>query len=532
MFRSDSPLEERPPTLVDERLILLTLPVVAASAVYVAYLLTHPYPAYGAGLFLETAERIAANGYWPPARIPGYTAGGIPFAYPPLAFYVLAVLIDGAGVDPIAVARMLPGLLVLMYLVPFYGLASELTASPRRASLATLILATAPPVLQWHLSAGGVVRAMAFLFALSSLYAGLWVFRTHAPRWVALAAVTFALVVLTHPTYAVYVVMSYLLLYVGVDRSLRGLASGAVVGFGGLVLVAPWLLHVAAVHGIDIFLTASGTHGGLGSGPRELWHQLISPFLGGAVQWPFYLVVYLGGLYALWKRRWLLPAWLLVTAFMVEQNRFLFVPGSILAATFVFDAVVPAVRDRTSAPSARRVVPTILVGAVALAAVTAGTLYGAGAVPGIRGDGAAQPQFMEAADHEAMEWAAENTPPDATFVVLGDAAEWFPYVSDRTILIGPWGVEWKDTNDYYDQYGRLEAVSVCRNADCLSRSIDTADGRPDYVYVPKGRYTVYDQPFVQGPTMPASLADSDDFRVAFENEGVVIAEVVDGESAS
>jgi len=182
MSLRDWNLDERLSSAVEPGRLRHALPLAAASLVYVAYLVAHPYPAYGAGLFLETAAQIAAYGYGLPPRIPGYTAGGIPFAYPPLAFYVLAVLVDGVGVDPIAVARFLPGLLVIACLLPYYGIASELTASSRVATLATLLFATAPAVLKWHVSAGGVVRALAFLFALASVYAGVRLFKTHAPR--------------------------------------------------------------------------------------------------------------------------------------------------------------------------------------------------------------------------------------------------------------------------------------------------------------------------------------------------------------
>jgi len=525
MSLRDWNLDERLSSAVEPGRLRHALPLAAASLVYVAYLVAHPYPAYGAGLFLETAAQIAANGYGLPPRIPGYTAGGIPFAYPPLAFYVLAVLVDGVGVDPIAVARFLPGLLVIAYLLPYYGIASELTASPREATLATLLFATAPAVLKWHVSAGGVVRALAFLFALASVYAGVRLFRTHAPRWLAIGAVTFALVVLTHPTYTVFVVVSYLVVYAALDRSLRGFAAGAVVGFGGLALSAPWVLHVAAVHGIDIFLAAAGTHGGLGAGPVAFLAQLTYPIDHVTVHWPFYALVYLGAAYSVWKRRWFLPAWLLVAAFVVGKNRFLFVPGAIVAATFVLDAVVPAVEEHVSTQSVRRAVPAIVVGAVVLAAVAGGTLYAASAVAGIRGTGTAQPQFVAAEDHRAAAWVAENTHPDATFVVIGDVAEWFPYLSDRTLLVGPWGVEWQSTSGYYAQFARYGSISACPDAACIARSLDRADVRPDYVYVPKWHYTVFDAPHVQDPSMVASLEASDRFRVVFENDGVVIAAV-------
>ncbi|MEA5386240.1 hypothetical protein VB779_03390 [Haloarculaceae archaeon H-GB11] len=85
-------------------LALATLPGFVAVT---AYLVTNPYPAYGAGLYAQIAGEILGNGYVPPTEIPGYTTDGVPFAYPPLQFYLFAVLLD-IGVTPVTVARFLP----------------------------------------------------------------------------------------------------------------------------------------------------------------------------------------------------------------------------------------------------------------------------------------------------------------------------------------------------------------------------------------------------------------------------------------
>ena len=82
------------------------------------YLATNRYPAYGGGLYVQIATEIAANGYVPPSSVSGYVLG-VPFAYPPLQFYVLAVLLD-LGLDPLAVTRFLPSLAVVAGLVPAY----------------------------------------------------------------------------------------------------------------------------------------------------------------------------------------------------------------------------------------------------------------------------------------------------------------------------------------------------------------------------------------------------------------------------
>ena len=244
---------------------LALLPGLVAVGVYLA---TNPYPAYGGGLYVQIATETAANGYAPPSSVSGY-ALGVPFAYPPLQFYVLAVLLD-LGLDPLTVTRFLPTVAVVAALVPAYLLGRDYTGSRLAGTATALLLALNPQVLEWHVSAGGVVRAFAFLYALTAVYAGYHVFATESRRAVIAGVVAVALTGLTHPTYALFVVASYALLWAGLDRSLAGFGRGLLVGLGGVILTSPWLVWVVATHGPGVFTAAAGTHGGIGGGAAQI----------------------------------------------------------------------------------------------------------------------------------------------------------------------------------------------------------------------------------------------------------------------
>ncbi len=501
----------------------LTLAVATGLLVHLVYLRAHAYPAYGAGLYLAIAETIAAHGYALPATVDGYTAGGVPLAYPPFAFYLAAAARDVTGLGAFAYSRLVPGLLVTAALVPYYYVARELLAAPRRAGVATLLFAGTPAVLQWHLSAGGIVRTVGLLVALVACYAGVRLFRDGGRRWLVAATALFGLAVLTHPVYAAFVAASYLVFFAGLSRTPRGLARGAVVAAGGLALAAPWWLQVAATHGPGVFTAAAGTHGGLGGGPARLLTEFVYPvdFDAGA---PAFLAAYAGAGYALWRRRVLLPAWLVAAGFVVGKPRFLFVAGSMLTAVLLFEVGVPFVRRHTSRRIRPRAADLAAVALVVLAAVGTGTAFAAGAVDTHDGH-RSQPAFVDWADHEAMTWVGTQTPPSTRFVVLGDAAEWFPLAADRTILVGPWGVEWTTPDRYQRQLDRYTALSDCDRASCITAHLRALDVAPEYVYVPKATYTVRGVPHRQSAVMGRSLARSDRYRVVYENAGVLVARV-------
>ena len=534
--RIGSPLAALP----DGDWLWLGVALATGVVVYAVYLLPHQSPAYAGGMYLEMGESLVKHGYHLPATIPQYGNGGVPFAYPPLGFYMTAVLLD-LGVSPMAISLYLPGLFVVAYLVPYYAIARELLASPRQAGLATVLFAVTPTVLRWHLSAGGFVRALALGFALTGIYASIRLFRTGDRRWLVASTVLFGLTVLSHPVYTVFFGLSCLGAYLVFDRSARGLVAGAVVAGGGLVLAAPWWTQVAAMHGFDIFLTASGTHSGLFGGPARLVDQFVHPVLeNGAPLWvdlnpevAMYLLAYAGGVYALVRRRYVLVGWTVAAAYVVGKNRFLFVAGSMLTAAFVVEAVAPAVRSWVRQSSfrdaawglGRGAAAVAVVGLVVLAASGVGALYAGGVLATAHDHSATQPQFMDDADEAAMEWAANNTNASATFVVTSDAAEWFPVFANRSIVLGPWGYEWKDTEGYYDEVDLYKAVAACRNASCLTDRIAGADRHPDYVYLPKGHYTVRGQE----QSMPAAAVDNvttaDRYELVYENEGAAIFRV-------
>ncbi|WP_144905664.1 hypothetical protein [Halobellus captivus] len=487
------------------------------------YLITHPYPAYGAGLYLEISEQILAHGYGFPETISHYTSRGVPFAYPPLMFYVNAFILDSVPVDPIALSRYLPVLLTVLYLIPYYFLARELLEEAAAAGLATIILAMASPTLQWHLSAGGLVRAMAFLLVLTGSYTGLRLFRSGNRQWLIPSTLLFGATVLTHPIYTVFFGLTYVLFYLAFDHSLGGLVSGSIVAVGGIVLVSPWWYSVARRHGVDVFFAAAGTHSGLFGGLDRLFDQFVYPLVTGYPTSIFFLLSFAGTFYFLGRQRLLLPTWLVTGAFVLGKARFQFVAGSMMAGSFLVAVARNTLRD----PSARAWKPTLhrALAVVFVFVIVVSLVSSAATLTSTDPTNRWQPQFIDRSDETAMTWVSQNTAQSADFVVLGDAAEWFPLLADRTILIGPWGIEWEGPTRYNSQLSQYRTLSTCSSEQCITRGLRDADVRPNYLYVPKESYTVRGES--QNGTVPLrqTLNRSNRYQVAYENQGVTIYRV-------
>ncbi|GAA0241059.1 hypothetical protein ACFFQF_31130 [Haladaptatus pallidirubidus] len=129
---------------------------------------------------------------------------------------------------------------------------------------------------------------------------------------------------------------------------------------------------------------------------------------------------------------------------------------------------------------------------------------------------------MDDDDKAAMEWIQENTASDSNFVVLGDAAEWFPLMTDRAILVGPWGVEWEGHENYRHHLGLYKRLSRCPGKACLTKKMIANDVNPTYIYVPKNHYTVRGIDEYQKPWLRGQMVDSDRYRLVYENEGAMV----------
>ncbi|WP_276299565.1 hypothetical protein [Halorussus lipolyticus] len=496
-------------------------PAILASALLSGgHLAVYEYPTLTAGLFNEMANQVAVNDYSLPRTIPGYTEGGLPFTYPPLMFYVLAAVRETFGMGPLTASRVLPQVYAVCYLVPFYLLAYELLGSRRQAGIAAVIGATSPEIFKWHLSSGGVVRGGAYFFALAGLYVGVRLFREHRRRYVLAGAVLFGLTLLSHVRYALFFGASYVIFWALVDRSRRGLVLGASVAGGGIVVASPWLVTVISRFGLEPFVNASGTHGGLAAiAPTAARLLMVVPPRTELLSL-WHVLFLLGMMLLVARREWLLPAWFVLLAFVTHKSQFLFVVVALVCAKLLMEAFVPLVRQNLEFSLPDRAVSFAVVGLLLSYSVGAGALfvtnYPVSQYQTVFDASNRMPSHLSDGDVEAMEWIQQETRPDATFVSAGErTAEWLPLLSDRNLLVGYWGVEWEGADEWQRQKSLYFSLNACDDAACLTDRMTEASVSPDYFYLhtdgqPAGKIR--------------SVEESDAFVVVFSNNDAIVAE--------
>ncbi len=477
--------------------------ITAAIVLAIGYLGTYDHPAGAAGLYLSIVEQIQATAGFP-TIIPHYDPGGIPFAYPPLTFYLTAKLSSVFDVSVLTVSHYLPPLLVVVLAVPMYYFFREL-ATAQIAAVATIAVLLSPTYYELYLTSGGIVRTPAAILTLTGLWAAVNTFKNQNPQHLALATVLFGLVVLSHLVSALFFGLTCLILYGVYDRSRRGILYGTTIAVGGLLIAAPWWLTVIQNHGIDVFIYAASSR----SSSLRLY-SLIDFFSSTNGQFIdlFKVLGVLGALYAVFECEYQWPVWLGAMIFIIGIDRYIWLVAAFIGSIFLFRVIIPQVKQNGQA-----VAGVVMVVAVCAFAVGSGLLY----ATDMAGQSSHSIKVAVGDDERtAMAWARNNTAENETFWVQAHlyVIDWWPMMTDRTVVLSPLGSEWEDS---YQAEHRLYRGSIdCTTADCLESVMDHRQS-PDYIYVDKNDF----------PALASSLRQhQESYQVVYETESIAIYETL------
>ncbi len=497
------------------------LAVALGAALRIGWAATSPFPRTDGGLFLVMIEDLKANGYALPA-FTSYDGGTIPFAYPPLAFYLGGLASDLLHVDLLQVVRFQGAVLSSLAVLAF-AMFAQLLLQDRRATFAsTLVFAVLPWVVSWQAAGGGLTRSLGCLFAFLLLISLLRFYRHGARTDIAFASVAGAMTLLSHPDWAEIAVGASALLLVCYGRTREGVIGTVLAGLAAVALASIWWIPVVLRHSLTPFL-ATLTNSAEVWAPGSALPALLRPAWGGESLPVFSLFAIAGIAIAFRHGMYFLPLWLVAAFGLVVRGHpqstaapIALLAGPALAGLWALGG------SRPEASRARRRGQVALHAALA-GVVTLGVTLNLLATA-TRGFGA---EFSP--DHRsALEWARVDTPEDAEFLLFRGntweaSLEWFPVLSGRRSLTTATGYEWVP-GEFSRRVRANAELGRCAEGglDCLEAWFSRW-GRPRYLFVYK-----------RSPAPPdserccATFADrlrTGPYPVDFENNDVVIFRV-------
>lgn len=463
------------------------------AALRVAPVLGSNFPLDDGGMFYVMVRDLQAHHLLLPTYT-SYNASHFPFAYPPLGFYLAAILQGPTGWTLFDILRFLPLTLDLLCIPAFALLARALLGRTTAAAAAVVAFAVLPDSYYIELRGGGLTRAPGMLFALLTLFCVTRLCQTRKPAYLVGGTLFAVLTVLSHPEWAWFTVYSSVLLLVTLGHCRAAVIRSAALACAVGALTAPWWGAVLSRYGVQV-LAASVT----GSSAVWPWYlglgRLLELRLTDELWLPVAtLLALLGVASCLAERKRLLPVWLLAACLvdargLVDRS---VIVVALLAGVGFSTVLLPALlygpptallkSRRAASPTHLRLTATIL-GVLLVQAVLGSYLWES-----------YRASALSSEDRAAMGWVQHATPPTGRFLVItgtfwgrDDRSEWFPALAGRPSVATVQGNEWiPGALARQDALSALAQLCAGRGPTCLERWIKASGARLDYVYIAKG----------------------------------------------
>lgn len=481
------------------------------------------FPINDGGMFAVMVEDLAASRYALPA-FTTYNQLDIPYAYPPLGFYLGRLAADLFGLSVVEVLRWLPAFFASLSVPAFYWLALRIFKNQYYAAVSTLFFALMPRALSWFVMGGGLTRSPGQFFMLLTLAVVIRLYEENRRGDIVLAGAFGGLAVLSHPEAAVHTFVSAVFLWLMLSRKRTTLFSAVAVGVVVLIVTSPWWATVLRHHGMGPLIAGAQT----GQRALAIFHLLFFVF----TEEPYATVIAVLGLigigHRLVRRDYLLPLWMVIPFFVEGRSAAgpAAIPLAMLAAIGLLDVVLPAIGVRGSSEQSEQLsfAERNIFLYVAVYLLFSTYQFGFGL----------SHATLYADDRAAMTWVRENTPADSRFLVLtgttsvscDSVLEWFPALSGRQSIYTVQGREWTEGENFNTYVRSTYPVQECLSsgdASCLNAAVEGS--QYDYVYISKVLRVNNCTPLDLQRRFPfflESMRASAGFEVVHETEGAVI----------
>lgn len=485
------------------------------------------FPINDGGMFYTMIEDLRNNSYAIPI-FTSYNGGNIPYAYPPLGFYLGAAITDLFNLStPLEIIRWLPGILNTLCIPLFYIFSKEILGDNLKAQTATFVFAMTPHLTSWWSMGGGLTRALGVLFMLPALTFIHKVVTSGRTLDIWLAIIFSSLTVLSHTEAPVYIIGIAICIWFVNSRTWKVIIQGSYIVIGVVILTMPWSGWIIHNHGLKLFISAAETGGTLNF--QNIFRLLSFDFLTEEPILDLFGVLgFLGFLLLVFERKYLIPGMFLVVYIINPRSSHMVgnIPLAMAASIFIHDGYFSVIKNMILQQAERP--PRFLV-LILASYIMANSIFYATQVIN---------DHVTSGERIAMQWVAENTPPDLSFLVItgetngycDPVREWFPTLANRINLTTIQGNEWlsNDRSRAISTASREIQSCIGDGIDCVTNSANKFSERYTYLYVSRSSPTFNCRPS-PGSTLTYGLVleldASPEFESVFRSNAAVIYKI-------
>lgn len=444
------------------------------------------FPLNDGGLFYQMIRDLQANQYKLPVHTE-YNFALIPYAYPPLAFYLFGSINQISGIPLLKLMQFLPAGISIMTIPAFYLLAKQMLEDPQQALWSTLAFTLTPRAFDWLIMGGGVTRSLGFLFAIFAIRQAWLLFSRPSTSTFFFTAALSLLVVATHPEASIHVLIAAILFYLWKDRSIQGASRAGAVGIIVLIFSAPWWGTVLRHHGIDPFLAA--LHAARSDTSSALT-GILTLLKFDFTDEPFLQIISVAGLIGLFflaaQSKLLLPAWVMFTSILEPRGGtlYLILPVAMAAGILLNQVILPTLVKKGNSKKV-----------VWISFVSFFILYGSISSMNVAHT-INQRLTLTQQDLDAFAWVKANTPEDSTFILLtqglplnDSTSEWFPVLAERRSAATIFGYEWVNDGEFSRRITDYKNLQICATQGLICLENENLN----YVYIQEKKTTLAEQ---------------------------------------
>lgn len=448
------------------------------------------FPINDGGLFYTMTRAIQEAGFRFPIFV-HYNGLEIPFAYPPLAFYLTAGLdkfLPGTLLD---LFRWLPGIILIATIPIFYALAKQIFKSPIQAGIAAIIFSLSPRAIKWMVMGGGLTRSLGQVFSLATLLFTYRLFKSRQKMNLIWIIFFGALTVLSHPEAAVHTALIAAVFWVFTGRDKNNFLRSLIVGVGVIIATSFWWIPVLRLHGLHPFLSAVRT------GSLSPYSYFLFLYLNFSEE-PFMTIIMvfavIGVALHVFKRDYLIPVWWILPFAIEPRSASNVAPiaTALLASTALWQVILPGLTkfDSRSLPNAFGSPP---IGRSALGFMVFISLY---MLEGVFFYGTQlATSTISPTSIEAFNWIETHTPAESPLLILSpesdpfwDAeSEWFPALTKHISATTVQGLEWIDADAFNAQIDAFQDIHRCLETtptpNCIEAIARDRNMAYDYIYI-------------------------------------------------
>jgi len=472
-------------------------------------------PLNNGGLYLFFSEIIAQNNFSYPTYIPFYTENGIPFAYPPLIFYILALIHQIFHIPLLMLFIYIPTIISIVCIFAFYFLVKELFSEKSLILISTIIFALYPPLISYSAQGLFLVHGVGTVLFIIGLILVLRWMKCNDDTLIIFIGILFGLLLLSSPRCA-FAYALVLLTVAFLNPRKKTLFYAAFIGIIAALISAPWWITVIRNHGITVLL-----NGFMLKQPTAVSNVFLNIYLYNFYNYQLSLMALclLGLFYYIIKKEYFLPVLFLL---LVLSGGFGVVTLPLILIMILFSVgmvkvIFPALKYILNADTPTKTLLPLFFTILLLILILGGSYiqnrdFFESKYSSLKDD--------EKLNFEAMDWIHQNTENSSSFIVKDVIAseqknqfwigDWFPAITHRKTLNTFYGNEW--TNKPQLWLADLE-LSNCKDTYCFENVSNNYNFNYTHVYIikyPENGYVI------------SSFADSDNYKVIFENGKVVI----------